>query len=1311
MLKKVLLILLVAIAAWSVHAATAVVDARPTQIDISSATSESAVLVTVSGYTSDDARYRLYNGSNQYNCWDNATSAYITSTSYSAGPQVPGTPTTSSTWWIPFQRGNNATTAASYRDRLGTAYSANYMTAALPTATAISTPVSITNSNVTFPNWNTYTAKYVILAFDATTGGTLISASSSALTTGAFDLKIETGTTIRRIEVRDLLNNTIDSVTGTWPTVGTPTIAVTGTLNPFTTYTGTASASQSYTLTGTNLTAPIALAAPAGFEISTNGGTSYAGTGSVAANFNGLIYVRLTGTTAGTYGGNITHTSTGATQVDLAASGEVFAPAVPTLFIEENFAYTTGVALTTVGWTAHSTGINPILVSDTGLTYTNYPPIQNYSATMATSGEDINRTFSAQALGNVYSSLLINVSSAQTTGDYFYHLSSSPLNTQHYRGRVYIQKDTASENFRIGIANGGAVGTAVWTGYNYVYGQTYLILLKYETVPGANNDLVHLWVNPDFTGAEPAPLLTATDAITSEPANIGAVILRQGISSAAAALKVDGIRVSNDWAKLWAPAATPVISATGTPDPLASIVGNPSEEVSSYTLSGTNMLGPINIAAPAHFEVSTSSTEGWASTLQVPADFNGLIYVRLNSSVVGPHDGFVTHNSTNAAEVTVLVEGETFAADVTWNVTGTLTPFTQTVGTPSANQSYTLSATNATGDITVSVGTPFELSTTGTGGWSTSLTLAANFNSYIYVRLNSATAGGPFSGTIVHVTANATDYELAVSGTTNPPAGNYATDLFFSEYLEGSSNNKALEIFNGTGAPVDLSAYKVYLYSNGNPTPGSTLTFTAGTILANNDVYVIANASANAAILAQSDVTSTVTYFNGDDAVALVKVVDSIDTFVDIFGVIDQDPGTRWTAADGYQTDDRTLVRKSTVTGGVTVNPINNGDGITTDFVTLGTEWDIYPVDTTDYLGAHTFTPGAQIAEAPVLNPASGVFSSPISVTMSTTTPGATIYYTRDGSIPSNTNGFNYSVTGPAAVSATTTIKAITYAPGYSPSSVTIENYMFPTLIPNIATLRAQTADGQTVYKLTGEAVLTFQQATRHQKYIQDATAAILIDDPSVPANISTTYNLYDGITGITGTLFPYNQMLQFTPVADPGPATSTGNVIVPEVRTLASITSADQAKLIKVMNVTVDATLVNYPAAAANINVTDPSGTLVMRTFPTTDYSGTPILTPVNITCLAGQYLTAMQISPRFLADLEDASVPLGTPVVSIAYAAGSVTLTWGDVDGASSYRVETASNPYGTYTPVVPDVTEPTYVITNPTEAMKFFRVIAIP
>lgn len=1403
MLKRLVLAFFVALVATASFAANAVVDARPSQIDISSATSESAVLVTVSAYTSDVARYRLYNGSNQYNCWDQTSGTYISSISYSAGPRVPGTPTTSSTWWIMFQRGNNATTTASYRDRLDPSYSTNYMTAALPTATAITSAVSITNSNVTFTSWTDYANKYVVLGYDAPTGGTLISATSTGITTGAFDLKVENGTTIQRIEIRDVLNNLVEAVTGTWPSVATPTIVVSGTLNPFTTYTGTASASQSYNLSGFNLTAGFTVTPPAGFELSTdnsvytpslslastfNGpiyvrltgttagsfsgvvtnasaaattvdvavsgtvsnptpiihatgtlnsfstlvGTpsayqtytlsgefltanigitaptgfeisfdniSYTATASVAPTFNGSIYVRLTGTTVGTFSGNISHTSTGAPQVDLAVNGAVTEPIGPTLFMEENFAYTEGTLLMDNGWVRHSgTGTNPPSVAGVNLSYPGYIPNSGLSGQTLGNGDDVHKNFAAQTSGSVYTSFLLNVSSATVAGDYTYMFATNADNTSDFKAKFFVGKNE-TDNLRFGLTKQSNLGTGVyWTGYDYALNTTYLVVLKYEIVSGAANDIVTGWINPLIGITEPAPMLT-TLATESDigTLGVGSVAIRQ--SSTTPVAKFDGIRVSNDWATLWSgeEPPTPVIIATGTPDPVYNIVGNPSEEVSFYNLSGTDLVGPINIVAPTHFEVSTSELEGYATSLQVPSSFNGPIYVRMNSSEVGEHVGFVTHNSTGAAEVTVRVEGETFPADVTWNVVANLTPFTHVVGTPSDPQSYTLSATNATGNIAVSVGTPFELGTASTGPWGASLDLAYNFNGSVYVRMNSAVAGD-FNANILHVTANATNYELPVSGTATPPAGDYAEDIFISEYTEaGSGSNKAIELFNGTGLPVDLSAYTVKLASNGGAWSTTNVAVLTGYTLAHNEVFVIANASATQPILDVADMTSTVTFFNGDDAVGLFKN----DILIDIIGVQGVDPGAAWPVAGvNNATADHTLIRKPVVVEGNTDWTVSAGTNAD------DSEWIV--IDWTDNtnLGTHTFAPGVPQAAAPILTPAGGVYISAINVTMSSTTPGATIYYTIDGSVPSDTNGFNYAVTGPYVVSATTTVKAITYAAGYTPSSVTTEIYMFPIPIADIATLRAQ-ATGTTVYKLTGEAVLTFQQANRNQKYIQDATAAILIDDPS-PAHITSTYNLYDGITGVTGTLGLYNEMLQFTPVADPGAATSLNNVIIPEVRTLASLTPNDQAKLIKVMNVTVDATLVTYPAGAANINVTDPTATLVMRTFPATDYSGTPIHTvPVNITCLAGQYLTTMQISPRFLADFEVAGGELGSPIVTITEAAGTVTLTWETVAGATSYRIEAADDPYGTYTTVE---TTSLLTVSFPSNPMKFYRVYAI-
>ncbi len=175
--------------------------------------------------------------------------------------------------------------------------------------------------------------------------------------------------------------------------------------------------------------------------------------------------------------------------------------------------------------------------------------------------------------------------------------------------------------------------------------------------------------------------------------------------------------------------------------------------------------------------------------------------------------------------------------------------------------------------------------------------------------------------------------------------GGVAQDLFFSEYIEGSSYNKALEIYNGTGSTVNLADYQLKLFSNGGTT-ASTLNL-SGT-LASGGVYVLAHGSASASILSVADITSsTVINFNGDDAVALYKV--STGSYVDIFGVIGSDPGDAWLSGP-LSTKDRTLVRMPEVTGGVTQNPPGGG---TDAFITLGTEWLGYAIDTTAYLGTH----------------------------------------------------------------------------------------------------------------------------------------------------------------------------------------------------------------------------------------------------------------------------------------------------------------------------------------------------------------------
>lgn len=164
-------------------------------------------------------------------------------------------------------------------------------------------------------------------------------------------------------------------------------------------------------------------------------------------------------------------------------------------------------------------------------------------------------------------------------------------------------------------------------------------------------------------------------------------------------------------------------------------------------------------------------------------------------------------------------------------------------------------------------------------------------------------------------------------------------ELFFSEYVEGSSNNKALEIYNGTGAAVDLAAggYSVQMFFNGSAMAGLTVDLT-GTV-ANNDVFVLSRFDASAAILAHADQVNTSGWYNGDDAIVLRKGT----TVIDSIGQVGFDPGTEW-GSGLTSTADNTLRRLAT---------IQAGDVDASDAFDPAAQWTGFATDIFGGLGAH----------------------------------------------------------------------------------------------------------------------------------------------------------------------------------------------------------------------------------------------------------------------------------------------------------------------------------------------------------------------
>ncbi len=178
-----------------------------------------------------------------------------------------------------------------------------------------------------------------------------------------------------------------------------------------------------------------------------------------------------------------------------------------------------------------------------------------------------------------------------------------------------------------------------------------------------------------------------------------------------------------------------------------------------------------------------------------------------------------------------------------------------------------------------------------------------------------------------------------------------ATNLLISEYGEGNSNNKYIELFNGTGAVVDLSNYSLKNYANGATAPTQTLALTG--LLNDGETYVICQPSI-ATSFTNCDIKNAVIGFNGNDAVTLSQGATVIDTI----GVVGMNPGTSWTVCGNANgAVDTILIRKSTIAS-PTADWVMSAGTNTTDC-----QWTLFPATTealmlmNNTMGSHNLAP------------------------------------------------------------------------------------------------------------------------------------------------------------------------------------------------------------------------------------------------------------------------------------------------------------------------------------------------------------------
>ena len=158
--------------------------------------------------------------------------------------------------------------------------------------------------------------------------------------------------------------------------------------------------------------------------------------------------------------------------------------------------------------------------------------------------------------------------------------------------------------------------------------------------------------------------------------------------------------------------------------------------------------------------------------------------------------------------------------------------------------------------------------------------------------------------------------------------------LLISEYVEGSLNNKGIELWNTSSTPLDLTGVQLEIYGGGSSIPTATISLTG--IVQAGDVFVLANPSASFASTLADQTSSAVTW-SGDDAIVLRAngiVLDSI-------GQVGFDPGTAW-GTGLTSTADHTLRRR---TGNL------NADTVLNDAYDPAITFTGFPSDTFNDLG------------------------------------------------------------------------------------------------------------------------------------------------------------------------------------------------------------------------------------------------------------------------------------------------------------------------------------------------------------------------
>jgi hypothetical protein len=390
--------------------------------------------------------------------------------------------------------------------------------------------------------------------------------------------------------------------------------------------------------------------------------------------------------------------------------------------------------------------------------------------------------------------------------------------------------------------------------------------------------------------------------------------------------------------------------------------------------------------------------------------------------------------------------------------------------------------------------------------------------------------------------------------------------------------------------------------------------------------------------------------FNGDDRVRIINT--SSGATVDQYGVTDVDgTGEDWEYKDGY--GKRNSGTSANAGAFVSANwTINNGGFDGQGSCVSGTLFETI-------FGIGTFTPGSGTNPSLVItSPTEGATLNPeASVSMDVTfvvqnfdvangTGDGHIHYTIDGGdtvMKYDTDPITITGLSSGAHNVYMELVDNSHNP-LSPAVNTTVNFSIAayTDVADLAALRAGT-EGE-YYRVTGEVIGTYAQNYRHQKWCQDATAGIKIDDNSEV--ITTVYNEGDGLVNLRGKLTSFHGLLQLVPTADPG-KNSSGNTVTPVAVSL-SVLAANVGDYESELVLITAATIADWDDGGSGdadgtfqtgkeYPLTDASTTGVLRTnFYDADYIGATLPAGSrDYTCIVASFDGNVNVTPRDGSDI----------------------------------------------------------------------------